>query len=207
VVKGAFVSQRIVILDIGGVLEFNPRTGWQDRWTRRLGLPDGAVAARTAETIRLGSVGTIDLLEVHRRFAEELGITPEAAEQLQEDHWEEYVGTPNTELIDALTRLDRREAFGILSNSFVGAREREVERYGFDRLAREIVYSHEIGVLKPDPRAYATACERMRAAPADCLFVDDLPENVAAARATGMQAVVFEDTPSTVRAVARHLAT
>ena len=41
------------------------------------------------------------------------------------DLWREYLGTANTELIEYARRLRPRYRTGILSNSFVGARERE----------------------------------------------------------------------------------
>jgi hypothetical protein len=41
--------------------------------------------------------------------------------------WEEYLGTPNVELIDWFRDLRPRYRTGIIS-SFVGAREREQER-------------------------------------------------------------------------------
>jgi hypothetical protein len=36
---------RAVVLDIGGVLELNPATGWQKRWAAKLGLEPQAIAA------------------------------------------------------------------------------------------------------------------------------------------------------------------
>ncbi|MFP8904063.1 HAD-IA family hydrolase [Streptomyces atacamensis] len=87
---------------------------------------------------------------------------------------------------------------GILSNSFAGAREREEAAYGFGALVDRIVYSHEIGVLKPDPRAYEAVCAAMGARPGGCLFVDDAPENVEAAREFGMWARLHEDNARTI---------
>ena len=56
----------------------------------------------------------------------------------------------------------RRRVCRILSNSFVGAREREQAAYGFEDLVDEIIYSHECGMSKPDPGIHALACERLR---------------------------------------------
>jgi glucose-1-phosphatase len=54
-----------------------------------------------------------------------------------------------------------------------------------------LVLSHEIGVRKPDPRIY-DACLRLAARPAsECVFIDDLPTNVDAARACGWQGVQY----------------
>ncbi len=60
-------------------------------------------------------------------------------------------GTANTDLIEYARRLRPRYRTGILSNSFVGAREREQAAYGFEDLVDEIIYSHECGMSKPDP--------------------------------------------------------
>ena len=45
------------------------------------------------------------------------------------------------------------------------------------------------GVMKPDPRAFALGAEALGADPADIVFVDDMPWNVAGARRAGMIAV------------------
>ena len=51
--------------------------------------------------------------------------------------------------------------------------------------------SYEIGVRKPDPRAYRFAFEALGTPPEACLFLDDKPENVEGARAAGLHAVRF----------------
>ncbi len=53
------------------------------------------------------------------------------------------------------------------------------------------VLSHEVHVRKPDPRIYEH-CRRVAGRPAaECLFIDDLPSNVEAARACGWQGIVY----------------
>jgi len=61
-----------------------------------------------------------------------------------------------------------------------------------------LAYSCEIGVAKPDRRAYEIVAERLGVAPRDCLFLDDREVNVLAARDVGMRAEVFR-TPGQVR--------
>lgn len=52
-------------------------------------------------------------------------------------------------------------------------------------------YSCDIGVAKPDRRAYEIAAARLGTEPAECLFIDDAEANVLGARAAGMRAEVF----------------
>lgn len=66
---------------------------------------------------------------------------------------------------------------------------------------KALTYSCEIGVAKPDHRAYEIVAERLGVPPHDCLFVDDREANVLAAREVGMRAEVFR-TPGQVRELA-----
>ncbi len=101
------------------------------------------------------------------------------------DMWTEYLGALNTELAGYARGLRARCRTGIISNSFVGARGRERERYHFENLADVIVYSHETGVAKPDPLIFRVACEALGVEPGELVFVDDTREHVAAARGPG----------------------
>ena len=67
----------------------------------------------------------------------------------------------------------------------------------FDRL----ILSYEIGHIKPSAAFYHACAEAAGAPPAECVFIDDLPENVAGARAAGMEGVVFRDVPSLLEAL------
>ena len=82
-----------------------------------------------------------------------------------DDAWAEYLGMLNHELAAYFAGLRLRYRTGILSNSVVGAREREQALYGFEDMCDTIVYSHEVGWRKPDPRIYWAVCDRLETAP------------------------------------------
>ncbi|MFG2577379.1 HAD family hydrolase [Streptomyces sp. NPDC048481] len=199
------MDSRCVILDIGGVLEITPETGWVGRWEKRLGLSAGSVHQRLGDMWQAGSVGSVSEREVHDQVAARLRLDAAGVEAFMADLWAEYLGAPNDELITYVQGLRARCKLGILSNSFVGAREREITAYNFDKLVDQIVYSHEIGVCKPDPHAFDVTCTKLGVRPEDCLFIDDVAVNVEAARNTGMQAHLFEDNAGTIARIAEHL--
>ena len=60
-----------------------------------------------------------------------------------------------------------------------------------DDLCEDIVDSSHVGMRKPEPGIYLLACERLGITPDEAVFVDDNAENIAAARALGMEAVHF----------------
>lgn len=49
--------------------------------------------------------------------------------------------------------------------------------------------SFELGFHKPDPRIYHAACHRLDKQPEQCVFLDDLKDNVLGAQSIGMQAM------------------
>jgi 2-haloacid dehalogenase len=66
-------------------------------------------------------------------------------------------------------------------------------RFEFLSLLEDVVVSGVEGVAKPDPRAFAIVAERSGLPLDRLVFVDDRPDNVAAAAALGMDALVFTD--------------
>jgi len=184
---------RAVVFDIGGVLEITPDLGVTRQWETRLGLAAGELDDRMHEAWVGGSIGTITLDDVYQALRDRLRLDEQQLAAFMADLWREYLGTPNTALIDYLRRLRPRYRTGILSNSFVGAREREQQAYGFEDLVDEIVYSHESKMGKPDPRIYALACARLHVAPEEAVFLDDHDPFVTAAREAGLHAVRYQD--------------
>jgi epoxide hydrolase-like predicted phosphatase len=195
-----------VVFDIGGVLEITPNLGVTGTWESRLGLAPGELNARMEDAWHGGGIGAVTESHVHKALTERLGLTARQLADFMADLWREYLGTPNTELIDYARRLRPRYRTGILSNSFVGAREREQAAYGFEDLVDEIVYSHECGMSKPDPRIYTLACERLAVEPARMVFLDDFEPYVAGARAAGIHVVLYRDNAQAIGEIEKLLA-
>jgi putative hydrolase of the HAD superfamily len=197
---------RAVVFDIGGVLEIAPHTGWDARWSERLGLSPAEFDQRTDEIWRDGARGQASLAEVHTRLAAALAVDTSTVDALMADMWTSYLGTLNAELVEYVRRLRPRYRTGILSNSFVGAREHEQNAYGLTDLVDEIVYSHEVGFGKPDPRVYALTCERLGVRAEEIVFLDDVRMCVEGAAAYGMHAILFQNNAQAVADIEARLA-
>ena len=59
-----------------------------------------------------------------------------------------------------------------------------------------LVISGQILLIKPDPAIYKHLVEKTGIVPAESVFIDDLPRNVAAARDCGLHAIQFRDPES-----------
>ena len=133
-------------------------------------------------------------------WQQHLGLSDEQADELMRDFWTWYVGTLDQPLLDWFAAQRPARLTGILSNSGPGAREAE-RHWGFEDITDDIVYSHEVGLAKPDPAIYALTAERLGVEPHEIVFLDDHPPNVAAARAAGWHAVHHVDTPTSIRKI------
>jgi HAD superfamily hydrolase (TIGR01509 family) len=69
-----------------------------------------------------------------------------------------------------------------------------------DEIFEVIVDSAFVGIRKPEPGIYDLALERIGGGigPTECLFVDDVEDNVATARELGMTAVHFRTTDQAI---------
>lgn len=81
--------------------------------------------------------------------------------------------------------------------------ERLDGKLGLSRYLRWTFVSCRTGLRKPDPAAYRHALATLGCAPAQCVFVDDRQQNVEAADALGLDALLHVDALSTRRALAR----
>src|SRR3954470_23661434 len=198
---------KAVVVDIGGVLEQVDDATWPqewvNRWERRRNLPAGHVAASIAEHAPMEDVATgrITEAEVRDLYAAALGLEVRETDQMWAEMWDAYCGTLDVAMRDFIASLRPGLKTAILSNSADGARREEQRRYDFENLVDGIVYSHEVGIAKPDPAVFRLTEHLLGVEAQDIVFIDDHDGHVAAARARGWQAVLHTDTKQTIAEV------
>lgn len=199
-----------VLFDIGGVLEIVDDTNWpkvwMHRWFDELGIDHTDGWQRLAEAglpDTTSAVGTE--LPYQQAVGRALGLTQQQVDLMFADMWNRYCGRANTELLDFAASLHGRVKLAILSNSADGARREEERRHGFSRWFDPIVYSHETGMMKPDPALFRWTLKVCDARPDEVLFVDDSRENVEAAARVGMTAIQHRDNATTIAEITRLL--
>ncbi|MCX6066035.1 MAG: HAD family phosphatase [Chloroflexi bacterium] len=80
---------------------------------------------------------------------------------------------------------------GVISNAWNGLRD-YMRKNGFLAPFDDVIVSAEVGIVKPDARIYQLALDKFGIQPEEAVFVDDMPENIAACQALGMQGVQFK---------------
>jgi epoxide hydrolase-like predicted phosphatase len=188
---------RAVFVDFGGVIMRTEDQGPRSRQAERLGMTSRelekiifesdsslkASAGEIPEDIHWQSVASI--LGVTRREADKI-----IAEFFSGDRW-------NIALLDFLRSLRPNRKVGLISNAWSGLRT-VISSQNFDDVFDEMIISAEVGIVKPDPRIYKLALEKMGVHPAESVFLDDVLVNVEAARSVGMSALQFTQPEKTL---------
>ena len=144
--------------------------------------------------------GECPAVEFERILAAELLRTdggPVVAEGLLRRMFAASVPVPA--MYDTIRAL-RGAGFGtaLLSNSW-GCEE--YPRADFPGLFDTVVLSGEVGMRKPEQEIFLHAAQTLGLPPQECVFVDDMAPNVAAAQALGMTGVLHTEPASTARAL------
>ena len=183
---------KTIIFDLGNVIiPFDFRRGYA-ALEERAGIPAAEIPERLRAT---GLVVELESGRIEPRpFVEAMnGVL---GTQLT---YEEFAGIwssiffPETLVPYAFVeRLKADYRLVLLSNTNAIHFDMVWERYPILRLFDQLVLSHEVKAMKPEPAIYAAAIEAARARPEECFFTDDIPAYVEGARAAGIQAEPFE---------------
>ena len=108
--------------------------------------------------------------------------------------WSDFFDGPIPGIEQIIEEVRKRYRVAFLSNS--NEVHAEVIPRTFAGLFRKddrFIFSYRFHCAKPDPELYRRALEVVGALPQQIVFIDDLLENVHAARALGMHAIQFQD--------------
>lgn len=187
------ISATVPVFDIGGVLlDWNPRHLYRTLFDDEAAMETFLATVCTSEWNRRMDGG----MSFAEGIAELLDRFPDQADLITayRDRWIEMI--PAT-LGDTVAILEQLKSAGhplyaitnFAAETFAWTRQRWDFLAWFD----DIVVSGEIKELKPEPAIYRTLIGRNGLAAEDCLFIDDVQENVDGAITIGMNAVRFED--------------
>jgi len=195
---------KAVAFDVGGVLLRTEKQDSRRRLELRYGMAPGGMADLVfdnpvSQKAMLGHASETDVWDY---VARHLHLVNGQLEQLRREFW---AGDAWDETLLAFAEGLRPAArTGVLSNAWPGARAAFGSHLG-RRTFDTVVISAEEGCAKPDERIYRLLLDRLGTLPAETVFVDDLAENVEAARSIGLHAIRFTSTGAVLDGVRRLL--
>lgn len=171
---------KAIIFDCFGVLATDIWLAFCDS------LPEDADLQRASDLNKAYDRGMITHQEFIEGVVEVTGQKPPEIELLSAGQ----LGK-NTALLDYIQTLKPTYRIGLLSNISSDWITEELlseeERALFD----DMVFSHKVGLTKPDPRIYQLACDRLGVLPQEAIMIDDRAAYVEAAKDLGMQGITY----------------
>jgi putative hydrolase of the HAD superfamily len=183
---------RTVVSDLGRVVLWFDNNIFLRKLAVRAGRPFEDVKAAVhgnLELIRRFDGGALTTDEFYERVRRAAG-----ASVSRDIFFEIYndIFSLNPAAVDVLARVKTAGYTTVLLSNT------DPERFGFVRrrfpeilFFDDYVLSYELRLLKPDPAIYLAAARRARSNPAECVFIDDMEENVKGAVGVGLQGIHY----------------
>lgn len=188
---------RAVIFDFGNVIASFDYQGVLQRLSPFTRFSTAELEQQLRQSIPLFQrfeTGSIPADTFYREFVElaRLRIGKEALIKIFAD-----IFSPISFTCDLLPRLKPRYRLGLLSNTNPWHFDRVIRHTAVFPLFDAVSLSFQVGAMKPDPRIYQDMLHKLDLPPAECVFIDDLQENVTAAHNLGLAAILYT-TPGTL---------
>jgi glucose-1-phosphatase len=138
---------------------------------------------RLVETGKISTEEFLDRLDgvFHNRFTREHLLFA----------WNEIIREEVSGMAGIIGRVQERHATAMLSNTSAAHFEKAERGCLTVRMITRRFLSFEIGEAKPAPEVYRYVIRALQTEPDRILFIDDLAENIDAARDAGMNGLVF----------------
>jgi epoxide hydrolase-like predicted phosphatase len=199
------VGIRALIFDFGGVLvrmiDDRPRLAL----AKKMGLPLSSLDELVffSESAAQASRGEISVAMHWEAVRKALGLQPGDMPRFLQQFWS--ADDVNWRLLDYIRSLRPRFKVGLLSNAWDDLRKTLHDRWNIDGLFDELIISAEVKLVKPDPRIFQLATERLKALPDETIFIDDIAENVESARLVGLKGILYQDFDQVMAEITEYL--
>ena len=200
---------KTILFDFGGVIIKTPNVRWIQRWRKAPGFnQDPEISKMLTNPMKSEILRDVFLGKKPEEFvwviiAERGHLSPRMVNLVRRHVFARF--QLNKPSVRFMAELNNDYKTAILSNAGDQTRKVMEDRYHLHEIVDDIIISAEEGVVKPDPNIYQIAMERLNASPETSLFLDDMSENVLAARKFGMKAVQFINTKQAIRSVRDYL--
>jgi epoxide hydrolase-like predicted phosphatase len=186
------MTLRAVFFDLGGVILRTEFQAPREHLAERLNTTyeDLNRIVFESDSSRQASVGSITTEAHWDAVTRRLGRRPSETKAIREEFFAGDI--VDLSLLAFIRSLRPRYKTGVISNAWPDLRQYLAEKK-MDDAFDALIISAEVGVMKPEPKIFQLALDKLGVKPREAAFVDDTPVNVDAARALGMQGILFKE--------------
>ncbi|MBI4020191.1 MAG: HAD family phosphatase [Candidatus Aenigmarchaeota archaeon] len=191
---------RAIIFDVGGVVV---KTEW-DKFFRKYVKHSRMPASRLQSELIESPVwrecykGKFSEADVWKRLERDSGIDKETIGQVKRN-WKKVfeIDDEVAKVVKAIRK--KYEVFALTNVCRESASY--IEKMGVYKMFDGVVISCEIGMVKPEQEIYHHILREFRLAPGECVFIDNLEQNLPPATSIGIRTVKFDSVPQLKRAL------
>jgi putative hydrolase of the HAD superfamily len=189
------LALRAVVFDFGMVLTGPPDGAARAELVRLTGLSEEAFERSYWADRHAYDEGKLTGIEFWKKLCADAGLM-RSAEQIEElNRWDARMWTTQDPAVVRWHAQVRARGLktAVLSNMGDSVLVSILAAFAWLKDFDALVWSFQLRMAKPDPRIYKHVLERLGTRAQETLFLDDKPANVEAARALGMEGLVFSD--------------
>ena len=185
------MALRAVVFDYGIVLTGPPDAAAWANLLRITGLPEERFEPLYWANRPALDEGKLTGIGYWQKFLRDAELPPDHAEEL--NRWDQRLWTVENPVMVAwqLAVKGRGLLTAILSNISDNVLESVEREFDWIHRFNVLVWSYQLGIIKPDPAIYRYTLGKLGTQPEETLFIDDRRPNVEAARALGIQAIEY----------------
>jgi putative hydrolase of the HAD superfamily len=191
---------KLVIFDAGGVLYAGNRevvVKAVEGFLEKHGVHDYAESDRVWSRIEKPlSVGKMDLRQAYEKWLKGVGLHKDLIDEWLEvdkkEIWSKFRITPGINRL--LAKLKKNYILAVLSDTIATKSKKieEMEIVGVNhRIFSEVFTSHDLGLCKPNKKAFHAVLERFNVKPSEAVFVGDACDELSGARKLGLVTIGF----------------
>lgn len=182
---------KAIIFDFGGVILRTQDWVGRRRWEERLGLAENEAewVVFNSEWGRKAQQGEISYTALWQGIGRRFGLAAAELQQFQRDFWAGDV--LDWGLVALIRGLRSSYQTALISNAFNDLRDVLSSQFAIADAFDHLIISAEEGIMKPDPRIFHIALQKLGCRPEEALFIDDFAVNIAGARAVGLHTIHF----------------
>ena len=194
---------RALISDFGGVLMRTRTDRSRRELERRVGLKTNTIEDMvfSSDLSQRAQRGEISEQDFWRQIERELDLPRSGLTQVEFRHEFFAADFLDEDLVALIRGVRPVLKTGLISNAWSGLRQLLRTTIPIQDAFDTIVISAEEKVIKPDPRIYFAALDRLGVRPLEAIFLDDVQTNVDAANTLGMLGVHFQSSAQAQHAI------
>lgn len=184
---------KLIAWDFDGVLNANVQNGvfkWMTTFEEDTGLPiDSLSSYLFSGRFQQAMVGEADLHELVGSWAAEHGVPHRAGEVI--DYWFDKDHIPDEKTLDIVQRARLAGITNVIATNNEVYRADWIEEMGFGEHMHTVFAAGRMRLAKPDLAYFAHIEDALKVTGKNVILVDDMAENVEAARQHGWDAFHF----------------